>query len=86
MDMKKLLFLSAIATISIFASDAFDERDFANLTDKEKKDLDIAQKWINKRTTTTSGKHGEVVFLFGEAIPSIATAPLRLTDISLQPG
>lgn len=84
--MKKLLFLSAIATISIFASDAFDERDFANLTDKEKKDLDIAQKWINKRTTTTSGKHGEVVFLFGEAMPSIVTAPLRLTDISLQPG
>ena len=84
--MKKLLFLGAITAISMIASDTFDERDFANLTDKEKKDLDIAQKWINRRTTTTAGKHGEVVFLFGEAMPSIVTAPLRLTDISLQPG
>ncbi|EOI4381721.1 TrbG/VirB9 family P-type conjugative transfer protein, partial [Campylobacter jejuni] len=62
------------------------ERDFSNLTPKEKKDLAIAQKWINSKTTTIQGNNGEVIFLFGESMPSIVTAPLRLTDIALEPG
>lgn len=83
--MKKILILSFCA-IAFLYSDGFDERDYTNLTLKEKKDLEIAQKWIDKKTTTTEGKNGEIVFLFGDAMPSIITAPLRLTDIVLEPG
>lgn len=56
------------------------------LTDKEKKDLQIAQSWINAQTTTIKGKNGEITFLFGAAMPSIVSAPLKLTDIVLEPG
>lgn len=84
--MKKVLILGSFVCMSLFANDIFNERDYANLTDKERKDLEIAQKWINKNTTTISGKNGEVVFLFGASMPSIVTAPLRLTDIALEPG
>ncbi|EIA0535838.1 P-type conjugative transfer protein TrbG [Campylobacter jejuni] len=88
---QKLKKLSLIASLLLFiGSSAYannlNERDFANLTPKEKKDLAIAQKWINSKTTTIQGNNGEVIFLYGEAMPSIVTAPLRLTDISLEPG
>ncbi|EAI0963752.1 P-type conjugative transfer protein TrbG [Campylobacter coli] len=88
---QKLKKLSLIASLLLFiGSSAYannlNERDFANLTPKEKKDLAIAQKWINSKTTTIQGNNGEVIFLFGESMPSIVTAPLRLTDISLEPG
>ncbi|ELM1299296.1 TrbG/VirB9 family P-type conjugative transfer protein, partial [Campylobacter coli] len=81
---QKLKKLSLIAS-SLIANN-LNERDFANLTPKEKKDLAIAQKWINSKTTTIQGNNGEVIFLFGESMPSIVTAPLRLTDIALEPG
>lgn len=85
--MKKLIFI--LSTASILASSCLayeNERDFGNLTWKEKKDLAIAQRWIRRQTTTISGPEGEVVFLFGAAMPSVIAAPLRLTDINLQEG
>lgn len=84
--MKKLILIPTIlgATIAFGFNEI--ERDFANLTDKEKKDLAIAQKWIDEKTTTIPGKNGEVIYLFGKSMPSIVTAPLRLTNISLEPG
>ena len=82
--MKKTILLS-LFTLSLLYGDVL-ERDFANLTEKEKKDLAIAQKWVNAQTTTISGNDGKVVFLFGESMPSIVTAPLRLTNIQLEPG
>lgn len=82
--MKKIILVGA--AISLLANDIFNERDFVNLTPKEKKDLEIAQKWINSKTTTIQGDNGEIIFLFGESMPSIVTAPLRLTDIALEPG
>lgn len=84
--MKKLILIPAIlgATMAFGFNEI--ERDFANLTDKEKKDLAIAQKWIDEKTTTIPGKNGEVIYLFGKSMPSIVTAPLRLTNISLEPG
>ncbi|PCG51972.1 P-type conjugative transfer protein TrbG, partial [Escherichia coli] len=83
--MKKLILIPAIlgATMAFGFNEI--ERDFANLTDKEKKDLAIAQKWIDEKTTTIPGKNGEVIYLFGKSMPSIVTAPLRLTNISLEP-
>lgn len=83
--MKKILVLSFCA-MALLYSNGFDERDYINLTPKEKKDLEIAQKWIDKKTTTIKGENGEIIFLFGDAMPSIITAPLRLTDIVLEPG
>ncbi|EDP6893723.1 P-type conjugative transfer protein TrbG [Campylobacter lari] len=83
--MKKIFLCSLIIANGLFAN-GLDERDYANLTPKEKKDLAIAQKWINSKTTTIQGNNGEVIFLYGEAMPSIITAPLRLTDIALEPG
>ncbi|EHF5883827.1 P-type conjugative transfer protein TrbG, partial [Campylobacter coli] len=83
--MKKIILLGSLIASSLIANN-LNERDFANLTPKEKKDLAIAQKWINSKTTTIQGNNGEVIFLFGESMPSIVTAPLRLTDIALEPG
>ncbi|MDN5071441.1 P-type conjugative transfer protein TrbG [Aliarcobacter butzleri] len=82
--MKKLFLLSLLASSLLLADDF--GRDFQNLTEKEKKDLAIAQKWVNAKTTTIAGSNGDVVFLYGESMPSIVTTPLRLTNIALQPG
>ncbi|XER93198.1 P-type conjugative transfer protein TrbG (plasmid) [Campylobacter fetus] len=84
--MKKLILIPAILSATIAFGLSESERDFANLTEKEKKDLAIAQKWIDEKTTTIPGANGEVVFLFGKSMPSIITAPLRLTNIALEPG
>ncbi|MBZ7980351.1 P-type conjugative transfer protein TrbG [Campylobacter sp. RM12640] len=83
--MKNKIFLSLITTSLLFAN-TFNERDFANLTPKQQKDLALAQKWVYAKTTSTLGENGEVVFLFGESMPTIVTAPLRLTDIVLEAG
>lgn len=83
--MKNKIFLSLITTSLLFAN-AFNERDFANLTPKQQKDLALAQKWVYAKTTSRLGENGEVVFLFGESMPTIVTAPLRLTDIVLEAG
>lgn len=87
--MKKII--TSVSLLVVFSSTALaystnNERDFANLTAKEKKDLAIAQRWINRQTTTIQGANGEVIFLFGDAMPSVICAPLRLSDINLQPG
>lgn len=82
--MKKLILMSSLIA-SFLIADEFG-RDFENLTEKEKKDLEIAQKWVNAKTTTIAGNNGDVVFLYGESMPSIVTSPLRLTNIALQPG
>jgi len=82
--MRKMI-LCTVLLSSILLGDEFG-RDFANLTEKEKKDLAIAQKWVNAQTTTIAGNDGKVVFLFGESMPSIVTAPVRLTNITLEPG
>lgn len=83
--MKNKIFLSLITTSLLFAN-AFNERDFANLTPKQQKDLALAQKWVYAKTTSRLGENGEVIFLFGESMPTIITAPLRLTDIVLEAG
>lgn len=83
--MKKITILSLFVA-TILQANNVNERDFINLTPKEKKDLQIAQNWINSKTTTIKGNNGEIIFLFGDAMPSIITAPLRLTDIVLEPG
>ncbi len=80
---KKILCVALLS--SILLGDEFG-RDFANLTEKEKKDLAIAQKWVNAQTTTIAGNNGEVIFLYGASMPSVVTAPLRLTNIALESG
>lgn len=82
--MKKIVLIAGLVSSLLLAEDTSVE--FINLTPKEKKDLAIAQKWINANTTTIAGKNGDVVFLYGDAMPSIVTAPLRLTNIALEAG
>ncbi|WP_162165564.1 P-type conjugative transfer protein TrbG [Campylobacter fetus] len=84
--MKKLILIPVILGATVAFGFNETERDFANLTEKERKDLAIAQKWIDEKTTTIPGTNGEVIFLFGKSMPSIVTAPLRLTNIALEPG
>ena len=82
--MKKLALVGCLVSSMLLADDF--GRDFANLTPKEKKDLEIAQQWVKANTTSIRGKNGSVVFLYGESMPSIITAPLRLTNIALEAG
>lgn len=56
------------------------------LTPKETHSLGLAQAWIQKDIKSYSGKDGSVNFIFGSTMPSIITAPLRITDIQLEPG
>lgn len=84
--MKKILIFLILFASFAFSFEEISERDFANLTPKERKDLALAQQWINRQTTTSTGTNGEVTFLFGQAMPSIVTAPLRLTNITLEEG
>lgn len=81
--MKKIFIILIVMLSYSFAAD---DKDFINLTPQEKKDLHLAQLWINKNSTTIQGKNGEVIFLYGASMPSIVTAPLRLTDIELEAG
>lgn len=38
-------------------------KEILQISHQKKKDLAIAQKWINSKTTTIQGNNGEVIFL-----------------------
>lgn len=56
------------------------------LTRKEQEALELAKKWMAARDNPVLGANGQVRFLFGATLPVIVCAPLRGTDIALQPG
>lgn len=56
------------------------------LNKKEKHSLALAKQWLNKDIKSYRGKNGRVNFIYGTTMPSIITAPLRISDIELQAG
>lgn len=58
----------------------------ANLEPKDKEALKLAAAWIKHPITPKRADNGTVIFSYGESLPTIVCAPLRLCDIALQPG
>lgn len=87
--MKKVLIISTLAaavlTTSLVASEYLNKKQ-PNLNQKERHSLSLAKSWMNKNIKSYKGKDGSVKFIFGTTMPSIVTAPLRISDIQLQPG
>lgn len=77
--MKKLIMLSIALSTLLSASTI-------PLNEKENHSLALAQEWIKKDIKSYEGKDGSVNFIYGSSMPSIVTAPLRLTDIALEEG
>ena len=77
--MKKLL-LSSIAFSALLSAST------VSLNEKEIHSLALAQEWIKKDIKSYEGKDGSVNFIYGSTMPSIVTAPLRITDIQLDEG
>lgn len=46
----------------------------------------LAKAWMNNGIRAIGSGNGSVVFMYGLTMPTIVTAPLRLTDIRLEPG
>lgn len=58
-----------------------------NVTKPALEALQRSDSWVNNSTASVSaGADGRVVFLFGETMPTVVCAPLRMCDIELQPG
>jgi len=56
------------------------------LTNKEQKAVKVSQQWVAGDTKPIAGKNGAVIFIYGDNMPSIVTAPLRITDIAFEQG
>lgn len=55
-------------------------------TTKEAHSLGLAKAWLENDVKSYTGKDGSVNFIFGSTMPSVIAAPLRLSDIQLEPG
>ena len=56
------------------------------LNAKEKAAVALSRRWANRNEMPHAGNDGYVRFLFGAALPTVVCAPLRVCDLSLQPG
>ncbi len=56
------------------------------LTAKEIEALNLVKRWMAAKDSPVLSDNGQVRFLFGATMPVIVCAPLRGTDIALQPG
>ncbi|EUB98280.1 P-type conjugative transfer protein TrbG [Rhizobium sp. CF080] len=56
------------------------------MTTKEAKGTGISGQWRGTGGLVTRGADGKVMFLFGEAQPSVVCSPLQVCDIELQGG
>ncbi|MBN2824858.1 MAG: P-type conjugative transfer protein TrbG [Campylobacterales bacterium] len=83
--MKKLVTLLLFA-MSLVEAEQFLNNTNPNLTDKEAYSLKQAKIWINNGTKSVRGKDGSITFMYGLTMPSIVSAPLRITDIQLEAG
>lgn len=79
--MKTKIILSLLSSTMMFAASTQ-----APLSPKEQHSLELAQEWIDKDIKSFTGKDGAVNFIFGATMPSVVSAPLRITDIQLEPG
>lgn len=86
--MKKIITISIAILLSskLFAENAFLNDKDPHLTKRELHSLKIARKWMRNGVKSIRGKDGSVTFMYGMTMPSIIAAPLRITDIRLEPG
>lgn len=56
------------------------------MTPNEVKATDVSRKWRGTPALVATGPDGKVMFLFGEAQPSVVCSPLQVCDIELQGG
>lgn len=85
--MKKItlaILATLVATSSAFGDYLSDDN--PKLSKREYHSLKLAKEWMNNGNKSFRGKDGKVTFLFGATMPRVVTAPLRTTDIQLQPG
>ncbi len=71
-----------LAALMIFACAA----SAAKLEPKDKEALKLAAAWIKHPIAPKRAENGTVIFPYGESLPTLVCAPLRLCDIALQPG
>lgn len=77
--MKKIIMSSIAFSVLLSASTI-------SLNEKESHSLALAQEWMKKDIKSYEGKDGSINFIYGSTMPSIITAPLRITDIQLEEG
>lgn len=77
--MKNKILISLCVTSALMAAPA-------PLTTKEAHSLGLAKAWLENDVKSYTGKDGSVNFIFGSTMPSVIAAPLRLSDIQLEPG
>ena len=58
----------------------------APLNAKERAAVALSRRWANRNAMPHAGEDGYVRFLFGAALPTVVCAPLRVCNLSLQPG
>lgn len=84
---KGLIILSLMAASVLMASNApvLTGKE-PKLTHKQAQAVELSKEWIDANEEAARGQYGSVNFLYGSTLPSIVTAPLRSTDIQLEPG
>ncbi|NLR97061.1 P-type conjugative transfer protein TrbG [Rhizobium sp. P38BS-XIX] len=78
------IIIIAVAASSIFVSSAALTAD--GVTANEAKGMGISTQWRGSRGLVTKGADGKVIFLYGEAQPSVVCSPLQVCDIELEGG
>lgn len=48
--------------------------------------LVLQNEWMTSENKPSLGKHGQILYTFGQGLPVIVTSPLNITSIDLQPG
>lgn len=56
------------------------------LTSSEEQGTAISGEWQDSQATMTHGPDGSVIYLYGQAQPSVVCSPLQLCEIQLQAG
>jgi type IV secretion system protein VirB9 len=82
----KITMMTILVSTGLFAENAFLNDKDPHLTKRELHSLKLARKWMRNGVKSIRGKDGSVTFMFGLTMPSVIAAPLRITDIRLEPG
>lgn len=87
--MKKILIITIMLSITFITANSVVNHQIdnhKNQTTMEQHSLFLANKFINGKDKSWYRPDGAIVYLYGATMPSLLTAPLRLTDIQLQAG
>jgi type IV secretion system protein VirB9 len=82
---KYFLFIPFLLHNTLFAEN-FKFSKEPKISSQEEHSFSVAKKFINGKDKSFYREDGSVVFIHGASLPSILTAPLRITDIQFQEG